>query len=315
MKAARAIGSGGLVVFTALALLAGCAVRDGSGGVGTTGGPRPSGPVPQEIGDETTVLAAGDVGSCEGDGDEQTAAILDRLPGTILLLGDTVYDEASRRQYERCYEPSWGRHRGRTRPVPGNHEYEVRGARGYHDYFGPVAGERGRGWYSFDLGGWHLIALNSNCGEVGGCGPGSEQERWLRDDLAAHPARCTLAYWHHPRFSSGSKHGSSQAVDGLWDALVEGGADVVLSGHEHSYERFAPLDGDGRVDRAAGVRQFVAGTGGRSHYRFGDPIPGSEARTSGTFGVLRLTLAPEGYTWRFETVGGQPGDAGSGECR
>lgn len=261
------------------------------------------------------MLAAGDVGSCEGSGDEQTGALLDRLPGTILLLGDTVYDRATARQYERCYRPGWGRHLDRTRPVPGNHDYGVKGAAGYFDHFGPRAGERGQGWYSFDVGGWHLIGLNSNCSAVGGCGAGSPQERWLRADLAAHPARCTLAYWHHPRFSSGREHGSNRDVDGLWRALVDAGADVVLSGHEHSYERFAPLDGGGQVDQDRGIRQFVVGTGGRSHYGFGSPVTGSEVRLSGSFGLLQLTLGAEGFDWRFETVDGRsPADSGSARC-
>ncbi len=301
-----------IAVIALVAAMAGCA--GGSPGT-TSGGGSTAAPTAEPVHQGPSVLAAGDVGSCDGDGDEQTAALLDRLPGTVLVLGDTVYDEATARQFDRCYRPSWGRHLDRTRPAPGNHDYEVKGASGYFDYFGSRAGERGKGWYSFDVGEWHLIALNSNCSAVGGCGPGSEQEHWLRADLAANPARCTLAFWHHPRFSSGREHGSSRAVDGLWRALVDAGADVVLSGHEHSYERFAPLDEEGRVDQARGIRQFVVGTGGRSHYRFGSPISGSEVRQSGTFGVLHLTLGSDGYDWRFEPVSVGPAtDAGSASC-
>ena len=309
----RTVASAALVAGL-VAGLAGCAGGRPAGTPATSGVGLPA-PTAEPVHQGPTVLAAGDVASCDGSGDEQTAALLDRLPGTILVLGDTVYDEASTKQLERCYRPSWGRHLDRTRPVPGNHDYDGKGASGYFDYFGPRAGERGQGWYSFDVGEWHLIALNSNCSAIGGCGPGSEQARWLRADLAAHPARCTLAFWHHPRFSSGAKHGSSRAVDGLWSGLLDAGADVVLSGHEHSFERFAPLDVEGRVDQAGGIRQFVVGTGGRSHYPFGSPIAGSEARLSGSFGVLQLTLGPEGYDWRFETAqGGPPADSGSATC-
>jgi acid phosphatase type 7 len=263
----------------------------------------------------TTLLAAGDIASCTSDGDEQTAALLDSLPGTVLTLGDTVYDDGSADEFERCYLPSWGRFRHRTYPAPGNHDYQTFEAMGYYGFFGPRAGQPGKGWYSFDRGRWHLIALNSNCDEVGGCQPGSEQERWLRGDLAAHPARCTLAFWHHPRFSSGTTHGSDRAVGGLWLALYEAGADVVLVGHEHNYERFAPLDPLGGVDPARGVREFVVGTGGKSHYPFGSPLPGSEARNSDSFGVLQLQLRRTGYSWRFlPAQGGSFQDSGSASC-
>jgi hypothetical protein len=263
----------------------------------------------------TTLLAAGDIASCASDGDEQTAALLDSLPGTVLTLGDTVYDDGSADEFERCYLPSWGRFRHRTYPAPGNHDYQTFEAMGYYGFFGPRAGQPGKGWYSFDRGRWHLIALNSNCEVVGGCQPGSEQERWLRGDLAAHPARCTLAFWHHPRFSSGTTHGSDPAVGGLWLALYEAGADVVLVGHEHNYERFAPLDPLGGVDPARGVREFVVGTGGKSHYPFGSPLPGSEARNSDSFGVLQLQLRRTGYSWRFlPAQGGSFQDSGSASC-
>jgi acid phosphatase type 7 len=263
----------------------------------------------------TTLLAAGDIASCTSDGDEQTAALLDSLPGTVLTLGDTVYDDGSADEFERCYLPSWGRFRHRTYPAPGNHDYQTFEAMGYYGFFGPRAGQPGKGWYSFDRGRWHLIALNSNCEVVGGCQPGSEQERWLRGDLAAHPARCTLAFWHHPRFSSGTTHGSDPAVGGLWLALYQAGADVVLVGHEHNYERFAPLDPLGGVDPARGVREFVVGTGGKSHYPFGSPLAGSEARNSDSFGLLQLQLRPTGYSWRFLPAQGSSfQDSGTGSC-
>jgi hypothetical protein len=310
----------GLVaVLVAAVLAAGCtapARPEAGGGPArpspTTAGPGPAGPGVPRTG--TQVVAAGDIAACGNYDDQATAALLDRLPGTILALGDLAYERGSVVEFARCYAPGWGRQAGRTRPTPGNHEYKTDGAAGYFGFFGARAGPPAKGWYSFDLGSWHLIALNSNCGQVG-CQPGSEQERWLRADLAAHPARCTLAYWHHPRFSSGTRHGSSEQVAGLWQALYDAGADVVLVGHEHNYERFAPLDPSGTVDRARGLRQFVVGTGGRSHYPFGDPLPGSEVRDASTFGVLTLQLADRSYDWRFVPAS-QSGfsDAGSGGC-
>jgi len=187
-------------------------------------------------------------------------------------------------------------------------------AAGYFGWFGDIAGDPATGWYSYDLGAWHVVVLNSNCAMVA-CGAGGAQDRWLRADLAASGARCTLAYWHHPRFSSGSTHGSNLAMAPLWNALVELGADVALAGHEHQYERFAPLGPGGAVDPERGIRSFVVGTGGRSHYGFGAPLAGSVVRHTGTFGVLALTLAADGYDWRFVPQAGRTfSDAGSGQC-
>ena len=233
-------------------------------------------------------------------------------PTGVLALGDQQYDRALLGGFVNSYEPTWGRLKAITHPVPGNHEY-LSGAVDYFAYFGPAAGDPGKGYYSFDVGAWHLIALNSNCSRVGGCGPGSPQERWLRADLAAHPSRCTLAFWHHARFSSGG-HGSYPAYDGFWRALYDAGADVVLSAHDHEYERFAPQTPDARPDKARGVRQFVVGTGGKNLHRFGQVEPNSEVRHSG-FGVLLLTLHARSYEWRFEPVGGGGAvDGGSGSC-
>jgi acid phosphatase type 7 len=303
-----------VTVVLAAALTAGCTDRPSAGEtLAPTATPATAAKAAGQR--STTLLAAGDIASCASDGDEQTAALLDTLPGTVLTLGDTVYDDGTADEFRRCYLPSWGRFRDRTYPAPGNHDYETADASGYYGFFGSRAGQPGKGWYSFDLGGWHLIALNSNCDAVGGCQPGSEQERWLRADLAAHPARCTLAFWHHPRFSSGTTHGSNRTVDGLWLALYEAGAEVVLVGHEHNYERFAPLDPLGQVDPARGVREFVVGTGGRSHYPFGSPLPGSEARNSDSFGLLELRLRPTGYAWRFVPVQGSSfQDSGTSSC-
>lgn len=263
-----------------------------------------------------TLLAAGDIAACGSRGDEATAAILDAHPrAAVATLGDNVYPNGTPEEFERCYAPSWGRHRARTRPAPGNHDYATPGAGGYFGYFGSAAGDPRLGHYSYDLAGWHVVVLNSNCAPVG-CGRGSAQERWLRADLGAHAGRpCTLAYWRHPRFSSGSQHGSAAAMGPLYGILYEHGVDVVLAGHEHVYERFAPLDPDGRVDPGRGVRSFVVGTGGRSLYGFDDPLPGSEARNASTFGVLGLQLEADGYRWRFLPVaGGTFGDSGVGAC-
>jgi uncharacterized repeat protein (TIGR01451 family) len=199
-------------------------------------------------------------------------------------------------------------------PAVGNHEYLTAGAAGYFQYFGAAAGDPTQGYYSFDIGSWHLIALNSNCSKVGGCGPGSPQETWLRRDLEAHPADCTLAYWHHPRFSSG-EHGSFVSTQPLWQALYDAGTELVLSGHDHDYERFAPQTAAGVADAGRGIRQFVVGTGGRNRYALGPAIANSEARDATTFGVLELTLHPAGYDWRFvPEAGGGFADAGSASC-
>lgn len=257
------------------------------------------------------ILAAGDIASCDEDADEQTGRLVRQHSGTVLTLGDNVYGRVLNRElYRRCYEPAWGAVRERTRPVPGNHDYMSRDASGYFDYFGAAAGERGKGYYSFNVGTWHLVALNSNVPMH----PGSAQERWLRADLGASPARCTLAYFHHPRFSSGP-HGGTAAVRPLWDALHEAGVDVVLAGHDHIYERFAPQSPSGKRDPERGIRQFVVGTGGKSHYRIRRVARNSEVRNSDAFGVLSLTLGDSTYRWEFLPVAdGGFRDAGQGQC-
>ena len=260
------------------------------------------------------LVAAGDIADCK-PGAEITAGLLDGLPGTVAVLGDSAYENGTPDEFARCYEPTWGRHRARTRPAVGNHEYGTPGAAGYFAYFGAAAGEAGKGWYSYDLGAWHVVALNSNCTQVGGCQAGSEQERWLRADLAASAAECTLAYMHHPRFSSGNTHGGSPAVEPLWRALHEHGAEIVLAGHEHDYERFAPQTSTGALDRQRGVRQFVVGTGGRTLRSFGPPDQHTEARNNTAWGLLHLRLRDGSYDWRFVA---QPGssftDAGTSGC-
>jgi hypothetical protein len=241
----------------------------------------------------------------------------------VLPLGDNQYEDGTLAKYQASYGPSWGRLKAITHPVPGNHEYVRAGgslhAPGYFRYFGAAAGNPSAGYYSYDLGGWHLIALNSQCGALDGCRASSREERWLRRDLARNRgARCTLAYWHEPRFSSGP-HGQEPVYDDLWQDLYAAGVDVVLNGHDHVYERFAPQDPDAQPDPARGIREFVVGTGGRSHYTparaFRTVQPNSEVRNSQTFGVLELTLHAGGYDWRFvPTPGSAFSDAGTGWC-
>ena len=231
----------------------------------------------------------------------------------VLALGDIQYEDGARADFDLSYDPGWGRVKAITRPVPGNHDYHTPGAAGYYDYFGKAAGDPAKGYYSYDLGRWHLIALNSNCSAIGGCGARSLQTRWLRADLAASRARCTLAYWHHPRFSSGW-HGSDSTYTAFWQALVDAGADVVLVGHDHDYERFAPQDPSGRLDPERGMREFVVGTGGKSLRGFLGSRPNSEARDRSSFGVLELTLGAGVYAWRFVSAVGFFADAGVARC-
>jgi 3',5'-cyclic AMP phosphodiesterase CpdA len=262
-------------------------------------------------GDSVVVLAAGDIASCATPGDELTAAVLDTIPGLILALGDNAYRDGSAAEYRRCYAPTWGRHLERTRAAPGNHDYHTPGAAAFYAYYGERAGPAGRGWYSFDVGAWHVVFLNTSAR----MGRGSEQERWLRADLAAHPRRCTLAVMHHPRFSSGL-HGANPAVVPLWQALREAGADVVLSGHDHVYERFVRMAPDGRPDPERGIRSFVVGTGGAHHVGFYSRARGSQARFDRDWGVLKLTLRADRYEWAFVTAtDGRALDHGEDACR
>jgi len=263
---------------------------------------------------DPVLVGAGDIASCKNGGDEQTAALLDSIDGTVFTLGDNVYPNGTPDQFLRCYEPSWGRHKARTRPTAGNHDYRTSGAAGYFGYFGAAAGDPATGNYSYDLGQWHVIVLNSNCGQIGGCGPDSRQEKWLREDLAAHPALCTAAMWHHPRYSS-AEHGDDTDMRHLWKILYESGVELALSGHDHTYERFGPQNANGEADPERGIRQFVAGTGGRELYEFESIDTDSEVRDNSTIGVLKLTLHADSYDWEFVPVaGGKFTDAGSAKC-
>lgn len=282
--------------------------------------PAPAPPPPPPPPPDATLVAVGDIGGCSSSHDEEVAGLVARLVGehpqaTIATLGDTVYDAGTPTEFQNCFDPAWGRFKARIRPAAGNHDYATAGAAGYYGYFGAAAGDPSEGYYSYDLGAWHVVVLNSNCMPAGGCGAGSPQERWLRADLAAHPAACTLAYWHHPPFSSGP-HGDDATVLPLVQALYEGDAELVLNGHDHTYERFAPVAPDGSRDAARGLRFFVVGTGGRSLYAFATPQrPTTEVRDDETYGALLLTLGPTGYRWSFErAAGGTFTDAGSGAC-
>jgi len=231
----------------------------------------------------------------------------------VFPLGDTQYDYGGFPAFTASYEPTWGRVKAITRAVVGNHEYGIPGAKGYFRYFGRAAGPSARGYYSFDLAAWHVVVLNGNC-SVAPCRAGSRQERWLEDDLSVHTNRCTLALWHQPLFSSGLS-GGSPSVRPFWNALFRAGADLVLNGHDHDYERFAPKRPSGVLDPERGIREFVVGTGGASFGPWDLIRPGSEVRENRTFGVLRLTLLPSSYEWQFVPEAGATfTDSGSGSC-
>jgi hypothetical protein len=263
---------------------------------------------------DPVLVGAGDIADCSSLGDEATAALLGGISGTVFTTGDNAYDTGTSDEFANCYNPSWGQFKARTKPTVGNHEYETPGASGYFGYFGAAAGDPLKSYYSYDLGGWHVISLNSMCEEVGGCGPDSPMVDWLEQDLAANPSSCTLAYFHHPLFSSG-ENGNDLTMKPSWDALYAAGAEVVLNGHDHDYERFAPQTPDGVADPAQGIREFVVGTGGKSHRPFGAVQLNSEVRNADTYGVLKLTLHPESYDWQFVPEAGKTfTDFGTDEC-
>jgi hypothetical protein len=249
-----------------------------------------------------TLVAFGDAADCKVRTDSAVADVVARIPGTIAILGDSVYERGTADEFRRCFLPVFGRFLPRTRAALGNHEYGTGSADAAISTFKLPR----RGFYSYELAAWHVVVLNSNCSPAGGCGPGSPQDAWLRRDLAAHRTRCTLAYWHHARWSSGL-HGPDATMQTLWADLARGGADLVLAGHDHHYERFAPIDG---------IRSFVVGTGGRNHYPVLFRRRGSQVVNDRTFGVLRLALAAGSYSWRFVPVAGSTfTDSGSARCR
>jgi hypothetical protein len=321
----RAAATGALLAaFALVSIAAGCGGEAGTAGAeptsATTGAAQAqAGTAPTSV-RGPTLVAAGDVACAPGEPRTRfachqvdTAALIARLkPDAVAVLGDLQYETGSLADFEGSFDRTWGRFRDRMHPAVGNHEYGTPGAADYFAYFGDRAGQPGEGWYAYELGSWHVVVLNANC-DIVGCGRGSPQQRWLRSDLAAHPARCTLAYWHQPRFSSGL-HGSDPTLAPLWRTLQRGGADVALSGHDHDYERFAPQDPRGRLDRAHGIVQFVVGTGGKSHYPILLAHAASRAHAS-VFGVLALTLGRGAYRWRFVA---EPGvgfrDGGTTRC-
>lgn len=272
-----------------------------------------AGPVQQT--ESPVIVAAGDAANCSNWQDEETARLIDAIDGPVLMLGDGAEQAGLLWEYEECYGPTWGRFKDRTYPVPGNREYGSGNPLGYFTYWGeratplePGCTNECKGYYSFNVGTWHIVALNTEVPyDVG-----SEQEQWLRADLAANPTQCTLAYFHRPLFSSGRQSGSGLA---LWQALYDYGADVVLNGHEHMYERFAPQSPSGEYQPDRGIRQFTVGTGGHRHRDFVFIQPNSEARNSETFGVLKLTLHPTSYDWEFIPIASQSfTDSGSASC-
>ena len=264
---------------------------------------------------DAVVLAAGDIARCPSSGDEATGRLLGRTSGKILTLGDNAYQRGSASEYARCYDPSWGRFEARTKPSPGNHEYYTPGAAGYFEYFGTAAGDPAEGYYSYDLGDWHMVALNSNCEEIGGCSGEGAQVRWLRQDLAKNQRKCTLAYFHHPLFTAGRYSPGIPKVKPLWEALHAAGADVVLNGHDHNYQRFAPQDPEGAADPERGIREFVVGTGGADNYPISRPTANVQAYNDDTFGVLKLDLHADGYEWEYVPAGDATfTDSGSTSC-
>jgi hypothetical protein len=283
---------------------------------GPTDTPSPT-PPPDPV-----LLAAGDIAQCSEEGDEATAAILARYPdATVQTLGDNAYNSGTPRQFG-CFDDSWGVAKGRMHPALGGHDYMTEGAAGYFDYFrealapfAPTGTDPAQGWYAYDLGQWRVIVLNSICQHIGGCEAGSPQVTWLDAEIEAHPARCSLAVIHNPRFSSGRK-GNEDEVEPLWDALQAGGVELVLSGDNHAYERLAPMTPTGKKS-PTGIRQFVVGTGGARNYLFteGEIHPNTEIGDDQTHGVLKLTLQADGYSWEFLPVAGRTfTDIGSDAC-
>lgn len=281
-----------------------------------------TGPIVRDVvlpGKPAILLAAGDIADCRHlpaaqSGAEKTARLVERElakdpAAAVLTLGDNTYPVGLPREFSHCYAPTWGRFKARTLPAAGNHDYYTAGAPGYYGYFGSQAGPSGKGYYTTTAGSWKLIALNSALrGEAF-----AAQLAWLKAELAASKSVCTLAFFHHPPFSSGG-HGSSAFMQPVWRLLTQGGVDVVLAAHDHHYERFAPMDGDGRPDRR-GARQFVVGTGGAMFSWLSFPLASTEARNNNTLGVLKLALRDGGYSWEF-LAATLPGftDQGDGLC-
>ena len=263
-------------------------------------------------GADPVLVGAGDIGDCGTDGDEATAALLDGIAGTVFTAGDNAYPSGTTVDFQKCYDPSWGRYKARTRPAPGNHDWETQGLAGYLAYYGAAGqGAGGTSWYSYDLGTWHIIVLDSNCDKVG-CGADTPQGTLLAADLASSKAACTMAIFHHPRFTSG-EHGNEPVLDAFWRPLYAAGVDVIVNGHDHDYERFAPQDPDGKLDAARGIREFVVGTGGTTLRGFQKTAANSEVRLSNSWGVLKFTLHDGSYDVEFIAAGNDFRDRGTAE--
>jgi hypothetical protein len=263
------------------------------------------------------LIGAGDVAECAGQNDKITAAMLEQYPdATIFTTGDNSDDLDPEMAYEHCFDPTWGRFKDRIHPAMGNHDYDAKDSPDeYFEYFGKAAGEPGKGWYSYDLGGWHIVVLNSECEDVGGCEDGSAQEKWLKADLSAHPARCSLAIWHLPRFSAAYAEGLP-FVEDFWEDLYKAGVEIVLNSHYHYYERFAPMEPEGTLDEVKGIREFIVGTGGAHLEKRGRSCNGNcQFFDKDTLGLLKLTLYPDSYDWEFLPEPGKTlNDSGSGKC-
>jgi hypothetical protein len=262
---------------------------------------------------DAVLVGAGDIADCDLTDDSATAALVEGIQGTVFTAGDNAYPSGSAAQFRDCYDRTWGAFKDRTRPAPGNHDWETKDLAGYLGYFGAAAAPDGTSWYSYGRGAWHVIVLDSDCSNVGGCGSDSPQGRWLAADLKASKAICTLAIWHHPRFSSG-EHGNDGDVAPFWRALFDGGADVVINGHDHDYERFAPQDPDAKLDQARGIREFVVGTGGAALRTFPTVAANSQLRAAVSHGVIRLDLHKSSFEWTFLPTTGDLSDSGSAPC-
>ncbi len=270
---------------------------------------------------DVVLIGAGDIADGFGfnlSGAFATAALLDASPTAIVFAdGDHAYGHATDNDFARSYDPTWGRAKLRTIPVIGRHDYDSLNAAGYFNYFGPAAGDPTKGYYSIDLGAWHIVSLNSLCTYVsGGCGVGSPEETWLANDLASHTQACTLALFHEPLYTSSSQVTPNTAVQPLWQDLYNHNVDLIVNGHAHNYERFAPQDANGNLDTARGIIEIIAGTGGEGHYSFNSTVaPNSLVRNSDTFGVLQLTLHQSSFDWKFIPVAGMTfTDSGTQAC-
>ncbi|PKN86727.1 MAG: alkaline phosphatase [Chloroflexi bacterium HGW-Chloroflexi-8] len=269
-------------------------------------------PTPMSSPTPVTLAAVADIAICGQESDDQTAALISDWNADIIIAGDANNEDGTLWQYQNCFQPSWGQYLSRIHPVAGNHDYYNDPIGNYYFYFGERAGEPDKGYYSFDLGDWHIVGLNSNCGFLP-CGPSSDQVAWLKEDLSKTQKECTLAFWHVPRWNSGpAKH--ANWVQSFWDVLYDAGADVVVNGHDHHYERTGKIDAKGLPDKQNGIVEFIVGTGGAGHYYLETPFPFSEKMIFGEFGVLKLVLEPQSYLWQFINIEGEVLDEGKNVC-